>query len=139
MAWTDIPDKSTGDLMDETWYDTHFKANMEYLLNPHNSQILRDNSGAYTTNSTSFVDIDGTNLSITLTTYGGPVLVYFAGNIYRSAGSDAMVCLDVDVDDTRIASSFAYGLIAARTNGAVARVAVSCTALITSLLGAIEI
>ncbi len=31
MAWTDIPDKSTGDLMDETWYDTHFKANMEHL------------------------------------------------------------------------------------------------------------
>mgnify|MGYP005834851821 CR=1 FL=1 len=31
MAWTPIPDKSTGDLMDETWYDAHFKANLEYL------------------------------------------------------------------------------------------------------------
>lgn len=31
MAWTDIPDKSTGDLMDETWYQAHFKANLEYL------------------------------------------------------------------------------------------------------------
>jgi microcystin-dependent protein len=33
MPWTDIPDKSTGDLMDETWYDDHFKGNMEWLKN----------------------------------------------------------------------------------------------------------
>jgi hypothetical protein len=39
MAWTDIPDKSTGDLMDETWYDDHFKGNLEFLYGPPAARV----------------------------------------------------------------------------------------------------
>lgn len=31
MAWTTIPNKNAGDLMDDTWYDDHFQANMNWL------------------------------------------------------------------------------------------------------------
>ncbi len=43
MAWTDIPDKTTGDLMDAVWYGTHFKANMEYLKNVPCAHVYNSN------------------------------------------------------------------------------------------------
>lgn len=110
MAWTDIPDKSTGDQMDETWYDTHFKANMEYLLSPSHEAIVRNNSGNYSTTSTSFVDVDATNLAVTLTTYGGPVLIAISALVYNTTSGNA-VYLDVDIDGTRYGNSYSCGLL----------------------------
>ncbi|MBN1286160.1 MAG: hypothetical protein JXB47_12250 [Anaerolineae bacterium] len=114
MAWTNIPDKNTGDQMDETWYDTHFKANMEYLLNPSHQCILRVNSSNYTTTSTSWVDVDATNLAITLTTYGGPVLVVFSGYGSHSV-SNGSIYLDIAVDGSRVSGVAGIMITAAAT------------------------
>lgn len=51
---------------------------------PRDSYTLNEGSD-YTTSSTSFVDVDGTNLALTITTNGGDVLVGFAGYSSLSA------------------------------------------------------
>ena len=72
--------------------------------------IKRDNSSAYTTTSATFVDVDATNLAITITTHGGPVLVCFAGSAAHSDNTNGIVHFDVDVDGTRYGDSFADGI-----------------------------
>lgn len=71
--------------------------------------IKRDNNANYTTTSTSFVNVDGTNLSITLTVNTGKVEITFtamAGN----AGA-AFTNFDISIDGTRYGSAGASGLI----------------------------
>lgn len=53
----------------------------------------------YTTTSTSLVDIDGTNLSLTFTTDGSDVLVIFAG-YGDNSGTNGEVLVAVKVDST---------------------------------------
>jgi len=55
----------------------------------------------YTTTSTSFVDVDATNLALTIETTGGDLEVRFSGPITNS--SSATTSLDVDLDGTRVA------------------------------------
>lgn len=54
----------------------------------------------FTTTSTSFVDVDA-SLSITLTTTGGPVLVWTQGVLGNSTAGANYGCLDLAVDGTR--------------------------------------
>lgn len=56
----------------------------------------------YTTSSTSFVDIDATDLNLSLTTTGGDVLLGFYGNIRVSGSGSPTVYFDVLQDATRI-------------------------------------
>jgi hypothetical protein len=109
-TWTTMNDLETGDLVTEADMDA-LRGNLEYLLDPNKQRILRDNTAAYSTTSTSFVDVDATNLAITLTTHGGPVLVLFGGVHYHSGGGGAEIHYDVAVDGTRLASSFSGGLV----------------------------
>lgn len=73
------------------------------------SALYTRTAGDYTTTSTTFVDVDGTNLSLTITTGAHRVLIGFVGSAV-DATSDAFVYLDVDVDGTRIGN--AQGLTA---------------------------
>lgn len=134
MAWTDIPDKSTGDLMDETWYDDYFKANMEYLLAP-NAGVALYNAGAhYTTTGGSFANVDGTNLSKTITTYGGHVLVAFNGTAGATGGSSSgSVAFDFTVDGTRHGDANTLGLIQTGALGSGGTESVSFACLVTGL------
>lgn len=130
MAWTAIPDKSTGDQMDETWYDTYFKANMEYLLDPNKDTTIHNEGSDYTTTSTSFVDIDATDLAITLTTNGGPVLVMAAGGCTGS--TTLTIHFDFTVDGTRYTSGNTNG-IAPVTTGSGRLDLLSFAVLVTGL------
>ncbi len=51
----------------------------------------------YTTSSGSFVDVDGTDLSFTLNTNGGDVLVLFLGGVYPST-TGIRIYFEIDVD-----------------------------------------
>lgn len=51
-------------------------------------QYAADESSNYTTTSTSFVDVDATNFSLTITTHGGDVLLGFSGSSTQSALSN---------------------------------------------------
>ena len=104
--WTLMNDLTTGDLVTEADMDA-LRGNLEYLLDPNHERIRRDTSN-YTTTSTSFVDVDATNLVITLETHGGPVLVSLTGAI-SMAGTGAIVYLDVEVDGTREGSTSGTG------------------------------
>jgi hypothetical protein len=57
-------------------------------------------SADYTTTSTSFVDIDGTNLSFTITTLARRVKMGFVGSIFTGATANQQIFLDVTVDGT---------------------------------------
>ena len=64
---------------------------------PSASYELNEGSD-YTTGSTSFVDVDGTNLSLTITTSGGPVLVGWTMPLLTGTGK---VFFDVEIDSVR--------------------------------------
>lgn len=132
MAWASMTDLSTGDLVTESHMDV-IRGNIEYLLNPNNDRILRDNSGNYTTTSGSFVDVDATNLAATITTFGGPVLVIVSAVVDHSAAS-AIVSMDVDVDGSRLGG--AEGMIWQQWDGATREHNFSISVLVTGLSAA---
>ena len=111
-TWSTMTDLSTDDLVTEADMDA-LRGNIEYLLDPNKQRILRDNGSDYTTTSTSFVDVDATNLAATITTNGGPVLVIVNSVVWNSGG---YTDFDVTVDGARIGGSFAWGLLRT-TNG----------------------
>lgn len=99
MTWTAMTDLSAGDLVTEAHMDA-IRGNIEYLLAPNHERQQRTGAGDYTTTSTTFVDIDATNLACTITTYGGPVLVVVTGSAYHSA-ANGYCNFDIDVDGNR--------------------------------------
>lgn len=119
----------TADILNEQIRD-----NISYLLNPSHNRILRDNSGTYTiTNVTTFQDIDGANLSISLEIAGGPVLVRFQASGYTN-GAAHEGYFDIAVDGVRVGASFTQGLatlVAARTGTEVYPINMTC--LLTGL------
>lgn len=112
-TWTAMDNLATGDLVTEADMDA-IRGNIEYLLDPNADAILYNNTADYTTTSATMVDVDATNLSITITTNGGPVLVTFSGaaqhNLARSTG------FDVAVDGTAQGATFTYGINMVTTN-----------------------
>lgn len=60
-------------------------------------------SGNYTTTSTSFVDVDGTNLALTITTLARRVMIGFTGSIKHSAAN--ATSLTVDLDGTNLGAA----------------------------------
>ncbi len=97
------------------------------------TQILRDNAGDYTTTSTSFTDIDGTNLSLSLTTTGGDVLVWFTLEVQNNSAGN-YTFFDVDVDSgTLIGAGFAGGITQFQTGTADRIMNVCAIAVVTGL------
>lgn len=109
MAWTTPPSWSTSQLVTATQMQV-LSDDLSYLLNRPGNAVKRDNGSNYTTTSTSFGDIDGTNLKITLACSGSAVLLAFTGSCTVTSGSYIM--FDFDIDGTRFASAGADGLTA---------------------------
>lgn len=107
--WTP-PATWTGSLITVNRLNEQIRDNLEFLKDPPSASYEADEGSNYTTTSSSFVDVDSTNLSLTIETAGGDVLIAFHGTVTRSA-SGGIVRFDVDVDGTRVASD--DGIIAA--------------------------
>lgn len=73
-----------------------------------------DEGSDYTTTSTTFVDVDATNLSLTITTTGGNVMVGYSGTV-RIDTVGAHVHLNVDVDGSVVAAD--DGIVSMRSTG----------------------
>jgi len=58
-------------------------------------------SASYTTTSTTFVDVDGTNMALAITTGARRVLVGFVGTVEQTVDGQ-LVDFDIDVDGTRV-------------------------------------
>ena len=68
MAYAPITAKVAGDVLTAAYINTYYKGNIEHLLNGKQVQKLRyTKTSNYTTTSTSWSDVDATNLKLTLT------------------------------------------------------------------------
>ena len=129
MAWTNPATWTPGQVISATDLNTHLRDNLVYLLSRPTSVVKRDNNANYTTTSTSFVDVDGTNLKITLTLSGSAVLLGFT----VMATNNAM--FDILIDSTRYASGGVDGLMAS-PDASLTKSPVSASILITGLSAA---
>ena len=85
----------------------------------------------YTTTSSSFVDIDATNLALTLITEGGDVEVHFYGTFSSSVSSN--MNLEIDVDGSPYGGDGGIGLVALNTPPNQGERFVSFSCLVTGL------
>src|SRR5258707_3675416 len=114
MAWTPFPTTPqvyfyTGQLIAAADMNTYIRDNMNYLYARPKTVIKRDNNADFTTTSATFVDIDGTNLAITMTISGSAVLLNFqAVAVY--VGSFQVAPFDFTIDGTRYASAGVDGM-----------------------------
>ena len=80
MAWT-TPKTWSSEPLTSTDLNTYVRDNQNYLkgrVDADAAQYERT-SGDYTTSSSTLVDVDATNMSLTITTTGGDVLVTLVG------------------------------------------------------------
>jgi hypothetical protein len=108
MPWTTPPSFTSGQVITATDLNTYLRDNTSYLLSRPKNAVKRDNNANYTTTSASFVDIDGTNLSITLSVSGSAVLLAFSGTVNSSSNQPAF---DFTVDGTRVGTGGSDGLM----------------------------
>lgn len=98
MAWT-TPKTWSSEPLTSIDLNTYVRDNQHHLKDRLDNAASRSVSGAVALASTSseFVDVDPTNLSLTLTTHGGDVLLGFTGTLKHS-GSNATTYFNVSVD-----------------------------------------
>lgn len=130
-AWTEVTYLDDDDLLTNAWVDM-VAGNLAYLLDPNVDQVIRDNSAEYTTTSTSFVDVDATNVKATITTNGGPVLVCVSGSTQNS-NVNQQCMFDIDVDGTRVGADHTFGLVVVETDTAANWQNMSFSVLVTGL------
>lgn len=124
-TWTTPKTWSTGEALSASDMNTHIRDNLGALKAPPTAVYTCDEVSDYVTSQTTFVDVDASNLTLTITTTGGDVMVGFHGHIYANGG----IChLDVEVDGTREGGD--DGITVVYSNY---RQAVSFTRLITNL------
>lgn len=126
MAWTQ-PKTWSSEPLTSSDLNTHLRDNLEELKDPPSGDYTLNEVSDYTTTSTTFVDVDATNLSVTLTTNGGDVFVFFAPLV--GLGSSQVVFFDLDVDGTGLGGD--DGIVAAVPSGV--GIAIPVMAMITGL------
>jgi hypothetical protein len=99
MAWT-TPKTWTSEPLTSLDLNTHLRDNLEALKDPPGTSYVLNESANYYTTSTSFVDVDGSKLALTISTGGGDVMVHFHGVVAAASGR---VNFDLDVDGVRVA------------------------------------
>ncbi|MEM9953355.1 MAG: hypothetical protein AAF846_17240 [Chloroflexota bacterium] len=127
MAWTQPKTWSNEPLIAGDM-NTHIRDNLNALKDPPSDVNIFDSS-AFATSSTSFVDVDATYLSSTITTNGGDVLVVLCVPIRHTATS--YVDLDITIDGTRQGGT--NGIIRFRTLGSGFNDVVTLVYMLTNL------
>ncbi len=111
MGWTTPITWTVSQIVGASDLNSQVRDNLTYLLSGRaKTVIVRDNAASYGVTSTTFVDVDPTNLSITLTPQSGIVEIGFAGA--GGYSSTSQVAFDVDIDGTRYANGFGDGITA---------------------------
>ena len=112
--WTQPRDWSVDELVTPALLNAQLRDNLEFLKNPPTDLYDVDESSDYTTTSTSFVDVDGTNLALTIETEGGDVMVGFVGSVSHSNGT-ARIYFELDVDGSPAGGDDGICLVAQNT------------------------
>jgi hypothetical protein len=129
QIWTAPRTWATGELVTAAILNAHVRDNLEFLKSPPTTSFIADQSSDYTTTSTSFANVNATDLALNITTSGGDVLLVFSGSVLVSSNT---VFFDVDMDGIRIGGD--DGLIAATTGGASNRIAVTLVRLVRNVV-----
>lgn len=87
--------------------------NLDALKNPPSDEYTRKGTTDYTITSTTWADVDATNLNLSLDTTGGDVLVTFTGSAYAPSAA-LNIEFDLDVDGVREGGS--SGIVVVTTN-----------------------
>jgi len=110
MAWTTPPTFASGQVVTAADLNSYLRDNTNYLFSGRPSaSVLRVTTSDYSTNSSSFVDIDSTNLVLTLTVSSGRVLLMMNATWGMTGGAAAYLDWIVD-STTRLGGT--YGLMA---------------------------
>lgn len=127
MGWNTEPTWQAGvkDQPTLTDFNQLFRDNGNYLLGGRpNDATLRDNGASYSSASTTFVNIDGTNLSKSILVNSGKVMV--VANLVLIGDGTAggyKGCFDFTVDGTRYGTGFADGIAGMLVNLAAGKLA----------------
>ena len=100
MTWTTPKTDWTSDDLVAARDMNAIGENLATLKNPSTAAYLTAEQIFADTNG-DFLDVDSTNLSLTITTSGGDVMVHFDGVLQRHSGRDTDNCFDIDVDGNR--------------------------------------
>jgi hypothetical protein len=96
MAWTTPKtDWAESNLVTETHLND-IGSNLAELKAPPSANYELDETSDYTTTSSSFVDIDDEELSLTIDTTGGDIMVGFIGSFNSSGDNHNFLELDLD-------------------------------------------
>lgn len=100
MAWNDIDLEDVDvNVLGTSSLMNSLSDNLTYLHAPNAASYYHPGTGGnYTVSGSLGVDVDGTNFSLTITTYGGPVLAGFYGNIGTSATTTSLRMNIIQVD-----------------------------------------
>jgi len=85
MAWT-APKTWTAEVLTSSDLNTHLRDNLLALKDPPDNFYDIYNATDLTFTTTSFADLDSTNLSLAVTSFGGDLLVTFMADVTQSAG-----------------------------------------------------
>lgn len=96
MAWTD-PKTWTAEVMSSSDLNTHVRDNLNALKDPPSDFYTFNDSADWSSSSTSWANIDGTDLFLSIDTNGGDVIVHFHG----TTNNLTQVYFDIAVDGTR--------------------------------------
>lgn len=131
MTWTTPRTWVTGELVTSTIMNAHVRDNLDALKAPPTEHYEANEGSDYTTTSTSLVDVDSTNLALSLTTYGGDVVISFHGMIKRSAAGFVFLDVEIDDGDTPVMAGGDDGIVGSGV--ATTPVCIGFTRLITGL------
>jgi hypothetical protein len=133
-TWHTPKSWSVGELVTATNLNEQLRDNLEFLKSPPTASYLANEAANYTTTSTSFVEVDGAGveLSLTITTAGGDVLIGLSAMV-NSNGSN-VVYFDVSIDGVSFGGD--DGIIGTKMPGVNNYEAVSFVVLKTGLSAA---
>ena len=132
MGWSTPPTVASGAVISASTFGNVVRDDLLYLLTRPSAAVKRDNGATYTTTSTTFVDIDGTNLTATLSMNGGVALVGFAG-VIRNLSTDQSALLDITYDSVRVGAAGTNGLVRVQPVATAHAEYITMLALITGL------
>ena len=101
MAWTAARTWVSDEIVTAAQFNEQIRDNLNYLnIRPSDLYVL--NEGAdYTIATSTWTDVDATDLALTITTNGGDVLISFAPTILNGASTNTATYLDVTIDAVR--------------------------------------
>lgn len=127
MAWT-TPRTWNNETVTAAKLQTEIGTNQIALKDPPSANYTANEGANYSTNSTTFADIDS-DFSLSITSTGGDVLVVFIAT--ANGNGSAELVIDLSVDGTRVVNSAGKGL--AMSPATTTPTVISFTHLITGL------